>query len=163
MLFEGRAVEPVNAAELSWVNPPTAARQRQAVTMSLRIGLRAERRDRLLPPDPAQHCEHQHQRHQTDEGATHFASVCVEQDVARDRHAERDAADLAGKANRPGVAPRIRIALRAICEPAGRLKDVDDAVRDEATLHVWIGEGDHVAGSYVACRDRAVEREAPDW
>src|ERR1700675_3828828 len=107
MLFEGRAVEPVNAAELSCVKPPAAARQRQAGTRSLRMCLRAERRDRLLPPDPEQQSEHERQSCQADQRAADFAGVRVEQDVARDRNAERDAAHLARKTNCPGVTPGI--------------------------------------------------------
>src|ERR1700675_279179 len=115
MPFDGAASEPVNAAELSCVKSPAAASERQAVTTSLRMGLRADRRGRLLAPDPPQHPHQQRETCQTDEEPAHLAGVGVEQDVAGDRYGERDTADLARQPNRPGVAPGVRIALRAIC------------------------------------------------
>src|SRR5439155_1247436 len=136
MPFEAVASEPVNAAELSCVKRPAAASERQAVTTSLRMDLRADGRGRLFAPDPPQHRDQQRETRQADEEAAHFACVGVEQDVAGDRHGERDAADLARQPNRPGVAPGIRIALRAICEPVGSLENVDYAMREHEFVDV---------------------------
>src|SRR6266550_7347783 len=100
MPFDGAASEPVNAAELSCVKRPAAASERQAVTTSLRMELRADGRGRLLAPDPPHHPHEQGETRQADEEAAHLAGVGVEEDVAGDRHGERDAADLARQPNR---------------------------------------------------------------
>src|SRR5947207_3115438 len=101
MPFEGAASEPVKAAALSCVKNPAAASERQAMTTSLRMGLRADGRGRLLAPDPPQHADQQRETGQADEKAAHLAGMGVEEDVTGERHAERDASNLGRKPNRP--------------------------------------------------------------
>src|SRR5882724_3008383 len=122
MVFDAAASEPVNAAELICVKSPAAARETQAMTTSLRMLLCAHRSGGFSAPDPPEDGDHERESSRADEKSAHLAGVGVEQDVTGDRHAERDAADLSVEANRPRVAARIRIALRAIRESTRSLE-----------------------------------------
>src|SRR5207244_9880975 len=73
-----------------------------------------------------------------------------------------DPADAVGKRDRPGIARRVRVALRAVRKTVLRAEDPDHAVRDEPALRIRILKGDHVAHANGATCDRTIERDRAD-